>query len=1056
MKDQNSKRTTERKRTKKTVGKPTKTVGKPTKTVGKSAKTVGKSARPDVKRSRPAMAAASRRKSETVTALTPESRGTKRDPFTIVGIGASAGGLEALEQFLQHVPERSGMAFAIVQHLDPTHKGMLVELLQRATAMPVIQVKDRLKVEPNRVYVIPPNKDMSILNGILHLFPRPIGLNLPIDFFFRSLADDQHERSVGVVLSGMGSDGTLGLRSIREKAGAGFVQDPASAKFDSMPRNAINAGVADVVAPVNELPGKIIAFRRRSPQNGLPDIPPEGMTQNALEKVFLLLRTQTGHDFSLYKKSTIFRRVERRMSLHQIDKLMTYVQFLRENPAETELLFKELLIGVTAFFRDAAAWKQLESELIPALLSAQPKGGVLRAWVPGCSTGEEAYSLAIVFMEALERLKPAKNVTLQIFATDLDREAVDKARPSVYPSNIAADVSQERLRRFFVPTEHGYRIGKEIREMVIFAPQNIIMDPPFTKLDVLACRNLLIYLSAELQKKLIPLFHYCLNPNGLLFLGSAETIGAFSDLFSSLDGKGHFYRRKEISAGAAPVDFPASFTPYTRGAAGEPKDEPSGTNHVPNLQTLADRVILQRLSPPVVFTNDKGDIVYISGRTGKYLEPAAGKTNVNVLAMAREGLRHELAAAFSAALRGEHPVSVRGVQVGTNGGTQTIDLTIHKLTEPNKLLGSMMIVFADVARAAVPAARGKAHGSSATTARLVELERALQVAQEELQTSRERMQTWQEELQSTNEEFQSTNEELQSTNEELTTSKEEMQSMNEELQTVNSELQAKVDELSRSSSDMKNLLNSTDIATLFLDGELRVGRYTPQAAKIIKLIPADVGRPFTDIATTLDYPELADDAREVLRTLIFREKMVIASGNRWFSVRIMPYSTLDNVIDGLVITFTDASVSKNLEAALRKEETALRELADSLPQLVFSSRADGAMDYLSRQWFEFTGVPEPEQLGDGWLHQVSHDDRQRVLTDWRAAVRAGAAFDSEFRLRSADGAYHWFKTRASPMRDAQGRVLKWYGTCTDINDLRPERGETAPVNDKTQTKGKTT
>jgi len=1031
MKDRNSKRTTERKHAKKPAG-------KSAKTAGKSAKTVGKSARPGVKRSRPAMATASRRKSETVTTLTPEPRGTKRDTFTIVGIGASAGGLEALEQFLQHVPERTGMAFAIVQHLDPTHKGMLVELLQRATAMPVIQVKDRLKVEPNRVYVIPPNKDMSILNGRLHLFPRPSGLNLPIDFFFRSLADDQHERSIGVVLSGMGSDGTLGLRSIKEKAGAGFVQDPRSAKFDSMPRNAIDAGVADVVAPVNELPGKIIAFRRHAPQNALPDIPLEDKTQNALEKVFLLLRTQTGHDFSLYKKSTIYRRVERRMSLHQIDKLMTYVQFLRENPAETELLFKELLIGVTAFFRDAAAWEQLENELMPALLSAHPKGGVLRAWVPGCSTGEEAYSLAIVFKEALQRLKPAKNVTLQIFATDLDREAIEKARPSVFPSNIAADVSPERLRRFFVPTEHGYRIGKEIREMVIFAPQNIIMDPPFTKLDVLACRNLLIYLSSELQKKLIPLFHYCLNPNGLLFLGSAETIGAFSDLFSSLDGKGRFYQRREISAGAAPVDFPTSFTPYTRSVAGELKDESSDVlkTSLPNLQTLTDRVILQRLSPPVVFTNDKGDILYISGKTGKYLEPATGKTNVNVFAMAREGLRHELAAAFSTALRGKDPASARGVQVGTNGGTQMIDLTVQKLTEPNELRGSMMIVFADVARAAEPTMRGRAHCSPASTARLVEMEKALQLAQEELQTSRERMQTWQEELQSTNEEFQSTNEELQSTNEELTTSKEEMQSMNEELQTVNRELQAKVDELSRSSSDMKNLLNSTDIATLFLDGELRVGRYTPQAAKIIKLIPGDVGRHFTDIATTLDYPELADDAREVLRTLIFKEKMVTASGNRWFSVRIMPYSTLDNMIDGLVITFTDASVSKALEAALRKEESALRELADSLPQLVFSSRADGAVDYLSRQWLEFTGVSEPEQLGDGWLHQVSRDDRERVRTDWRAAVRSGATFDSEFRLQSVDGTYRWFKTRAAPIRDAQGLVLKWYGTCTDINDLR--------------------
>ena len=660
MKDRDGKRNAERNHAKKTVGKtvsPGNTRSKIPRSKGTLPKSKPKRAKlhlarssAEVIRPRRSTAKKGRQKSETGTAPASEPRGAKPDSVPIVGIGASAGGLEALELFLQNVPERSGMAFVVVQHMDPRHKGMLVELLQRATPMPVVQVKDRLKVAPDRVYVIPPNKDMSILNGVLHLFPRPSGLNLPIDFFFRSLADDQHGRSIGVVLSGMGSDGTLGLRAIQEKAGVGFVQAPKSAKFDSMPRAAISAGLADVVAPVEELPGQILSYCRKTPHKSSTEIPLEDEAKNALDKIFLLLRSQSGHDFSLYKKSTIYRRVERRMGLHQIDKLMTYVGFLRDNPAETELLFKELLIGVTAFFRDAAAWEQLKSELMPALLATRPKGGVLRAWVPGCSTGEEAYSLAIVFKEALERLKAPKNVTLQIFATDLDRDAVEKARPSVYPSNIAADVAPERLRRFFVPTEHGYRVGKEIREMVIFAPQNIIMDPPFTKLDILACRNLLIYLSSELQKKLIPLFHYCLNPNGLLFLGSAETTGAFSDLFSSLEGKGRFYRRKETSAGALAVDFPISFTPYAGGVGGEPKAELSKTfqNHSPNLQTLADRVILQRLSPPVVFTNDKGDIIYISGRTGKYLEPATGKTNVNVFAMAREGLRHQLAATFAA------------------------------------------------------------------------------------------------------------------------------------------------------------------------------------------------------------------------------------------------------------------------------------------------------------------------------------------------------------------------------------------------------------------------
>ncbi len=813
MQDRDSKRSTERKRAKKPVGTIANSAGfGDTRSKTKKQRPLERSASssPEVKRPQPAVATTSLREPEAASAAATEARGAKRDSFLIVGIGASAGGLEAIQEFLKHVPEHSGMAFVVIQHLDPTHKGMLVELLQRCSAMPVVQVKDQLKVEADRVYVIPPNKDMSILHGVLHLLPRLPGLNLPIDFFFRSLAEDQHERSIGVVLSGMGSDGTLGLRAIREKGGAGFVQALTSAKFDSMPRSAIDAGLADVVALVEELPGKIMAYRQHAPYIARPDIPLEDKSQSALDKVFVLLRAQTRNDFSLYKNSTIYRRIERRMGLHQIDKLEHYVRFLRENPGETELLFKDLLIGVTSFFRDPAAWEHLKNEIIPALVSARPNGGALRAWVSGCSTGEEAYSLAIVFKEALEQLNPVKNVTLQIFATDLDPEAIEKARSGFFPANIAVDVSPERLCRFFVPHEHGYRVGKEIREMVVFAPQNIIMAPPFTKLDILSCRNLLIYLSSELQKKLIPLFHYCLNPSGILFLGNAETIGAFSDLFSSFDGKTRLYRRIEARrADAVLFDFPTSFTPTVRDVAGKPKAAPLWTCKPPppDLQALADSAIAQRLARPVVLTNDKGDIVYVRGRTGKYLEPAGGKTNVNVFAMAREGLRHELSGAFSAALKGERPAIVRGVQVGTNGGTQTIDLTVQKLTEPRALRGTMMIVFADVEKSSTPTARGKASRIPIGVTRLAEMQKELQLAREELQSSREKMQTWQEEFQSTNEELQSTieelqstNEELQSTNEELTSSKEELQSMNEELQSVNHELQSKVNELSQSSN----------------------------------------------------------------------------------------------------------------------------------------------------------------------------------------------------------------------------------------------------------------
>jgi two-component system CheB/CheR fusion protein len=843
-------------------------------------------------------------------------RARTQNAFPIVGIGASAGGLEALELFLEHVPAGSGMAFVIVQHLDPTHKGIMVELLQRATPMPVVQVSDRLKVEPDRVYVIPPNKDLSILHGVLHLLEpfAPRGLRLPIDFFFRSLADDCRGRSIGVILSGMGSDGTLGLKAIKEKAGVVFVQAPASAKFDGMPRTAIDAGLADVVAPAEDLPGRIIDFLKHAPLLAKPDLPLEGKAQSTLEKVFILLRTQTGHDFSLYKKSTIYRRVERRMGLHQIDRIATYVRFLRENPQETELLFKELLIGVTSFFRDPPAWEQLKDEVIPALLATHPKGGVLRAWAPGCSTGEEAYSLAMVFKEALERVKPARRFSLQVFATDLDRDAIDKARAGVFPANIAADLKPERLRRFFVQDDHGYRVAKEIREMVVFAPQNVIMDPPFTKLDLLICRNLLIYLDQVMQKKLIPLFHYSLNPGGILFLGSAETIGAFTDLFAPLAGKTRFYRRRDVPLQAEPVEFPSSFFPNRPRAA---TAEPKAGIPIANLQTMADQLLLRRFSPAAVLTNDKGDILYISGRTGKYLEPAAGKANWNIFVMAREGLRYELNSAFQEALRQKTAVSLKGVKVGTNGHVQAVDITVQPIDEPAALQGMVMIVFAEVATPSEAQASVKTPQSPAQGTRLAALKQELKRAREEFLNTREEMQTAQEELKSANEELQSTNEELQSTNEELTTSKEEMQSLNEELQTVNHELQAKVDELSRANNDMKNLLNSTDIATLFLDDALKVRRFTTQTTSIIKLIAGDAGRPITDITTVLDYPGLAADAREVLRTLVFIEKQVATRDGRWFLVRIMPYRTLENRIDGVVITFSNITAAKTLEAQLR-------------------------------------------------------------------------------------------------------------------------------------------
>jgi len=893
--------------------------------------------------------ASTRRPKKPANAVSPKDTSPQASvSFPIVGIGASAGGLDALEHFLGHVPPGSGMAFVIVQHLDPTHEGIMCELLQRATGMKVMQVRDRTKVWPDCVYVIPPNKDMSILRGVLHLLApvAPRGLRLPIDFFLRSLAQDQQERSIGVILSGMGSDGTLGLRAIKEKGGVVLVQEPVTAKFDGMPRSAIDAGLADIVAPVDELPGRIIAYLQRTPLIARPGQALKDKTQSGLEKTVILLRSHTGHDFSSYKRDTLYRRIERRMVIHQIDKIAAYVRYLQENSQELDLLFKELLIGVTSFFRDPAAWEQLREQAIPALITSRSADRALRAWVPGCSSGEEAYSLAIVFKEALEQVQPKGGYALQVFATDLDRDAIDKARQGFFPDNTAADVSPERLSRFFSKEERGYRVHKEIREMVIFAPQNLIMDPSFTKLDLLSCRNLLIYLAPEMQKRLLPLFHYSLNPGGILFLGSAETIGGFTDLFAPLVGESRIFRRNESALRPEPVEFPSSFAPVARGGT-EPRPAPRPPL---SLQSLADQLILQRYAPPAVLVNDKGDILYISGRTGKYLEPAAGKANWNLFAMAREGLRLELAGAFQKALRQKDTVTLRGLKIGTNGGQQCVDLTVRRLDEPEPLRGLVMIVFTDVA---APVETKGPDGLRKTPARsvtrLAELEQEFQRARAEARAMREEMQTSQEELRSANEELQSANEELQSTNEELTTSKEEMQSMNEELQTLNAELQAKVDELSQASNDMKNLLESTDIATLFLDKELHVRRFTTPATKIIKLIPGDVGRPITDLASDLDYPMLAADVRDVLRTLAATEKSVAACDGRWFTVRIMPYRTLDDRIDGVVITFADITKAKTLEAKLRDEHAGLEKCVAEQSARLDKEKKSSQADALARK-----------------------------------------------------------------------------------------------------------
>jgi len=832
----------------------------------------------------------------------------------VVGIGASAGGLAALEQFLAHVPESSGLAYIVVQHLDPTHPALLSELLQRVTSMRVFEAKQSMPLQPDMVYVIPPNSELTVDRDMLQvsLPSQPRGMRLPVDALFCSLARTQAALAIGVVLSGMGADGTLGLQAIKRQRGLTFAQSPASAQFESMPASAIGTGCVDIVAEPDQLPGWICRIVKRGGDTEPAFVAPVADAADgvrSLRAILEMLRERNKRDLSGYKTSTLLRRLERRLAVHGLRSIGSYEEFVRANPAELDLMFREMLIGVTSFFRDPEVWRQLKETIRHQVLSCR-EGMPLRAWVVGCSTGEEAYSLAMIFCELAGEAGAIPAPRVQIFASDLNADAIEFARKGRYPNTIGADVGAERLARFFNTEGIAFVIKKEVRDLVLFAQHDVILDPPFTRLDLVSCRNVLIYFNASLQRRLIPLFRYCLRPGGTLLLGESETVGASQSLFIPANPKSRIYGLSSVGIEPGSVIFPVNVRSTSRHRKQE-RLVPKPTTQNANVQALVDQMILQQFSPPAVLVNERGDVLYINGRTGRYLEPAAGKADWNIHVMARPGIRTRLAEALREIAQGGVSMELHGLKVEDNPGP-AVDVSVQAVRENNALDGMVLIVFRDVAD---PPAGGKARRRSVKVDPALGEE--LMRSRDEIRALRHETRASKEELQAANEELQSTNEELQSANEELTTSKEEAQSMNEELQTLNSELRTKLDDLALAQSDMQNLLNSTHIATLFLDNELNVRRFTDQATRIVHLRDVDIGRPLSELTSILSYPELDDDARTTLRTLATSEKEVATTDDQWFSVRIMPYRTGANVIQGVVITFVNITAAKKLESRLR-------------------------------------------------------------------------------------------------------------------------------------------
>jgi two-component system CheB/CheR fusion protein len=915
--------------------------------------------------------------------------------FFVVGVGASAGGLEALGELVGHVP-LDCMAFVVVQHLAPQHESLLAPLLARTTKLQVLTAADGMAVEPNHVYVIPPNADLAIMHGVLHLISPAggYGPRLPIDFFLRSLADDQGSSAVGIILSGTGTDGTFGLKAIKAAGGITFVQEPSSAKYDGMPRSALASGSADFCKTPTEI-GHELARISRQPH---PLIRPKTQAQNPqvqenLAKLFVLIRAQFGTDLSHYKPATMERRIERRMTLHKLDRIDEYVRYVQSNPSELADLYKDMLIAVTSFFRDKAPYEALKNTIFPQILENREGQAPLRLWVPACATGEEAYSLAICLAEFLET--KGLDTRVQIFGTDVDDESVQHARRGAYSENIAQDVSLERLHRFFVKKDGEYQVSRQIRDMVVFSKQNLLKDAPFSRLDLVSCRNLLIYLQQATQKKALRILHYSLNPSGFLILGTSETVGDAPDLFSLVDRKNKIYSKKHAaSVAAVDAGFGVPRAPEMLQPASPPRPSSS-------LQALADRKILDLYGPPGVVVNENREILHFRGHTGRYLDPSPGAASLDILRLARPELHIELKMAIHKAFSEQTSVNTV-VSLYEEGRPRAVKLDVMPIQEPETKTRCLLVLFQELpaAEATVGLEPELAEGAEASgphTRRLAELERELVVTREYLQATLEEKEGANEELKATNEELQSSNEELQSTNEELETSKEELQSTNEELTTINDELQNRMAELSQANDDLHNVLTGVDNVVVIVGMDLRIRRFTAAAERLFNLVPADIGRLVSFLNTFIGARDMEKIVARVIETLSTAEEDVLTSSHRWYSLRVAPYKTLDHSIRGAVIILTDIDVRKKAADLARDVGTYASESlgAISHPLLIVDGKARVVW---ANSPFYATFRLVPEETTGNILFDVGGRQLAGLRERIEGTVTTGKAF-REFRMR---------------------------------------------------------